>query len=69
MTTFKHYKGDYYKLICIANHTETGEKLVVYKNEKDECFARPYEMFYQTIQLNGVEVPRFAEVKENRNDY
>ena len=29
---FKHYKGGTYEVITLATHTETGEKLVVYKS-------------------------------------
>ena len=29
---YKHYKGNYYLLIDLANHSETLEKMVVYKD-------------------------------------
>ena len=27
---YKHYKGGYYQVLGVAEHTETGEKVVVY---------------------------------------
>jgi hypothetical protein len=59
---YRHYKGGIYELICIAKHTETEEKLVVYKNEKDEEFARPYDMFFEEVEHEGKMVPRFMEI-------
>lgn len=64
MTTYKHYKGSLYKLVCIATHSETEEKLVIYKDENGDVFARPYDMFYETVQINDKEVPRFSKVSE-----
>jgi len=44
---YRHYKGNVYKVVNTALHTETNEKLVIYhsKNNKDFLFARPLEMF------------------------
>lgn len=28
---YKHYKGKYYRILSIADHTETREKMVVYE--------------------------------------
>ena len=59
---YKHYKGNYYLLIDLANHSETLEKMVVYKAlyGKGEIWARPASMWNETVTVNGEEVLRFA---------
>ncbi len=49
---YKHYKGNNYLTICFATHSETGEKMVVYKSlyGNGEVFARPYDSFIQEIE-------------------
>ena len=67
---YRHYKGDEYELIAVALHTETHEKMVVYRalyspedliEEYGEypIFVRPYAMFTESVLLEGVSVPRF----------
>ena len=48
---YKHFKGDLYRVLHIAIHTETNEKLVVYQAIYDESkiFARPYDMFVSKV--------------------
>jgi hypothetical protein len=66
---YKHYKGKYYEVIGVANHSETLEKLVVYKAlYKTDDFAegslwvRPLKMFLEKITINDKEMPRFEYV-------
>ena len=64
MVKYKHYKGAIYEFICKATHSETNEALAIYKNEKNEIFARPYDMFMEDIVVNGETVPRFKKMED-----
>lgn len=47
---YKHFKGFICDIIAVATHTETKEKFVVYKHDKDDkVFARPYDMFISEV--------------------
>ena len=48
---YKHFKGNLYKVLAVAVHTESEEKLVVYQSVEnpDRVFARPLEMFMSDI--------------------
>lgn len=64
MKRYRHYKGTIYEVLCVANHSETGEKLVIYKNSEKEIYARPYNMFFGLVSHDGESVPRFIELNE-----
>jgi len=66
---YQHFKGDYYLKICEAEHSETGEILVIYKSTKTEkIYARPKEMFYDNVKREDYEGPRFVERILNQNE-
>lgn len=47
---YKHFKGHIVKVISIAEHTETGENLVIYEHLEDKkIWARPYNMFNSLV--------------------
>ena len=67
--TYRHYKGNLYKVLHLARHTETEETLVVYQALYGEygIWARPLEMFLETVALpDGSAVPRFLPIEEQR---
>ena len=63
---YEHYKGNQYELITIANHSETMEKMVVYKAlyGEGEYWVRPLSMWKELVDLNGEQVPRFRYIGE-----
>ena len=64
--TYLHAKtGNLYEVIGVALHSETSEQLVVYKplyESTYELFVRPYEMFIQTVEIDGKTVQRFKRI-------
>lgn len=59
--TYQHYKGNLYKVIGIAHHSETHDLMVVYRSQSDEynLWVRPFEMFKEMVEVEGKKVPRF----------
>ena len=72
--TYRHSKtGKLYKVIDVALHTETSEKMVVYRAlyrspdleaeyGPDPVFVRPYTMFFEGVVIDGKQVPRFEKI-------
>ncbi len=60
--TYRHYKGQRYRVLGTARHSETMELLVVYQALYGEhgLWVRPADMFAETIEVNGEPIARFA---------
>lgn len=63
---YRHYKGKEYEVLGIAQHSETKEKMVVYKAlyEGGGLWVRPYDLFTQTVEHNGHTMARFTKIME-----
>jgi len=63
---YRHYKGKDYQVIGVAEHSETNEKLVVYKKLYDDysLWVRPLEIFLENVEVNGKKIPRFEYLGE-----
>ena len=59
---YRHYKGQRYRVLGTAHHSETLEPLVVYQALYGEhgLWVRPAAMFCETIELDGEPIARFA---------
>jgi hypothetical protein len=64
---YRHFKGNEYKVIGFARHSETEEKLVLYRSLKnpEEIWARPYDMFAETIVRDGRTIKRFEKMRNS----
>ena len=64
---YRHYKGNNYQVLDLVTHSETLEKLVLYKPLYGEgaLWVRPADMFCETINVNGTEQLRFERIESD----
>ncbi len=63
---YRHFKGNYYRLLYVAKHSETLESYVIYKAlyGDEEIWIRPADMWQELVSVNGEQVRRFTFIKE-----
>jgi hypothetical protein len=63
---YRHFKGNEYKVLYVAKHSETMEEMVVYQALYGDfgIWVRPLAMFLEQIERNGQTFNRFDEVDE-----
>ena len=63
---YRHFKGNLYRLIGIASHSETLEPMVVYQALYGEkgLWVRPAAMWSETVNKDGYCCPRFTFIEE-----
>ena len=62
---YRHFKGNLYRVLFTAQHSETREELVVYQALYGEqgYWVRPAAMLLETINREGYTGPRFPWVE------
>lgn len=65
--TYQHYKGNYYEVVDLAQHTETLEEMVVYRALHGDhgLWVRPKSMFLEEVEVNHQKIPRFNFIAKN----
>jgi hypothetical protein len=52
--TYKHYKGNLYKILGFAKHSETCEDMIIYQSTTTgDIWVRPRSMWNNVIDDNG----------------
>ena len=63
---YRHFKGNEYRVIGMARHSETMEEMVVYQALYGEggLWVRPAHMWSEQVDRDGYHGPRFAYIGE-----
>ena len=67
---YRHYKGNEYEVFDVATHSEDDSIYVVYRPLYGDraLWIRPFEMFIQSVDVDGKSVPRFEYLGEMPED-
>ena len=63
---YRHFKGNEYRVLGMARHSETLEEMVVYQALYGEhgIWVRPAHMWNEQVDRDGYCCPRFAYIGE-----
>lgn len=63
---YRHFKGNRYEVIGVANHSETMEPMVVYRALYGEggLWVRPAAMWNEIVDKENYHGPRFQRIEE-----
>lgn len=64
---YEHYKGNKYRVMGVAHHSEDLSELVVYQALYGDhlIWVRPLFMFFETVEWEGETKPRFRYLGED----
>ena len=62
---YRHFKGNEYEVLAIAKHSETQEKMVVYRALYGDggVWVRPACMWNETVERDGKRYKRFTFIE------
>lgn len=63
---YRHFKGNEYRVLYTATHSETLEPMVVYQALYGQrgIWVRPTAMWNETVTREGKTLPRFTYIGE-----
>ena len=63
---YRHFKGKEYEVLGVARHSETEEKLVVYRALYGDfgLWVRPVSIWNETVERDGKTFRRFTYIGE-----
>lgn len=63
---YRHFKGNLYRLLYVAKHSETLEPMVVYQALYGEkgIWVRPAAMWNEHVDRDDYHGPRFIPIEE-----
>ena len=64
---FLHFKGTTYKVLHVGYDTESGQRLIIYRDAYDsgkKIWVRPEKMWNEEVEKDGVRVKRFRELNQ-----
>ena len=64
---YRHYKGKEYEVLAVALHSETMERMVVYRAlyGEGQVWVRPAAMWAEIVETDAGKVPRFIRIKQD----
>ena len=60
---FRHYKGGVYEFVCEATLESDLSTMMVYRAADGSIWTRPKDVFFQLIEVDGVQRQRFTPIE------
>lgn len=62
---YKHYKGGVYEFVCEATLEADHTPLIIYRAANGTVWARPKDVFFELVEVDGKRVPRFVPLPDS----
>jgi len=63
MTSYRHYKGNVYELVCTALlESDPDVEMIVYRAANGTTWTRPASVFFELVDHEGKKIPRFERI-------